>query len=247
VKRKRTLALLAALLACAPGFAATLSTDAIEAHVGMWAVGDWTGGTAGLVYPLVLLGASTVLDIDALPEPWVLGLGLDFLGAWYEWDDVNRRAYVADPADYSFFTVGMLVSPRIGARFALGEKVAMGAFGGMDLLIRFPLSPFSGVSIADEQLPALLYFVAGRFLYPEIGGWMTWKATDDVELALALRSLWPVYRIWSPEVTGWHTILHEVIFAGTLGLTIRLKKPLAMGRKQGDSAAPESPPEPVAP
>jgi len=244
VKRKPILALLAVVLACAPGFAATLSTDAIEAHVGMYAVGDWTGGTDGLVYPLFLLGASTTIDLDTLPEPWVLGLGLDFLGAWYEWDDGNRRAYVADPADYSFFTIGMLVSPRIGARFALGEKVAMGAFGGMSLLIRFPFSPFSGVSIADDQLPALLYFIAGRFLYPEIGGWMTWKATDKVELALALRSLWPVYRIWSPEVTGWHTILHEVIFAGTLGMTVKLKNTVVIGGNTSGSAGdePEAPP-----
>jgi hypothetical protein len=243
VKRKRLLALialLAALLVCVPGFSATLSTSEIEAHVGMYAVGDWTGGTDGLVYPLFLLGASTVLDLDALPAPWVLGLGLDFLGAWYEWDDANRRAFVADPVDLSFFTVGVLVSPRIGMRFDRGEKVAMGAFAGMDLLIRFPFSPFSGVSIPDEQIPALLYFIAGRFLYPEIGGWLTWAATEDVELAFGLRSLWPIYRIWSPEVTGWSTFLHEVIFAGTLGMTIRLGKTVTIG-KNADEPAPPSP------
>jgi hypothetical protein len=240
VKGRRFLALLTVMLACVPGFGASLSTDAIEAHVGMYALGDWTGGTNGLAYPLFLLGASMTFDLDALPPPWVLTLGLDFLGAEYEWNDVDRRAQISEPeAAASFFTVGMLVSPRIGARFALGETVAMGASAGLDLLIRFPFSPFSGASIADEQLPALLYFIAGRFLYPELGGWMTWKATKDVELAFALRSLWPVYRAWSPEVTGWQTILHEVIFAGTLGMTFRLKKTATIGEKKEEPAGTE--------
>jgi hypothetical protein len=248
VKRKRILALLALCILCVPGFSATLSTEEIEAHVGMYAVGDWTGGTNGLSSPLFLLGVSAVLDLDALPDPWVLGLGLDLLGAWYEWDDVNRRACLSEvEAGNSFFTVGLLISPRIGARFPVGEKVAMGADLGLDLLIRFPFDPFSSVPIAGEQLPALGYFIAGRFLYPELGGWMTWQATGNVELAFALRSLWPVYRIWSPEVTGFSTFFHQVIVTGTLGMTIRLKKPLVIGGQREESAAPEAPAEPAAP
>jgi hypothetical protein len=248
VKRKRALALLAAVVLCVPGFGATLSTDELEAHVGILTIGDWTGGTNGLSSPLFLLGASMRLDPDPWPDPWVLGLGLDFLGAWYEWDDVNRWAFLSETeAGASFFTVGLLISPRIGARFALGEKVAMGADFGLDLLIRFPFDPFSSVPIADEQVPALGYFLAGRFLYPELGGWLTWQATEDVELAFALRSLWPIYRIWSPEVTGFSTFLHQAIFTGTLGMTIKLKKPLVIGRKREESAAPEASAEPAAP
>lgn len=248
MKRKRALALLAAVVLCVPGFGATLSTDELEAHVGILTIGDWTGGTNGLSSPLFLLGASMRLDPDPWPDPWVLGLGLDFLGAWYEWDDVNRWAFLSETeAGASFFTVGLLISPRIGARFALGEKVAMGADFGLDLLIRFPFDPFSSVPIADEQVPALGYFLAGRFLYPELGGWLTWQATEDVELAFALRSLWPIYRIWSPEVTGFSTFLHQAIFTGTLGMTIKLKKPLVIGRKREESAAPEASAEPAAP
>jgi hypothetical protein len=254
VKRKRALALLAAVVLCVPGFGATLSTDELEAHVGILTIGDWTGGTNGLSSPLFLLGASMRLDPDPWPDPWVLGLGLDFLGAWYEWNPTSRWARLSDPewggdseTSASFFTVGLLISPRIGARFALGQKVAMGADFGLDLLVRFPLDPFSPASIADEQVPALGYFLAGRFLYPELGGWLTWQATEDVKLAFALRSLWPIYRIWSPEVTGFSTFLHQAIFTGTLGMTIKLKKPLVIGRKREESAAPEASAEPTAP
>ena len=233
------LALLAAAILCVPGFGATLSTNEIEAHVGMFTVGNWLPPDYGLSPPLFLIGASTIIDLDTLPEPWVLGLGVDFLGMWYEWDDVNRWARLSDlESGSSFFTVGVLVSPRIGARFPLGEAVAMGAFAGLDLLIRFPFYPFPSVPIVDEQLPALLYFIAGRFIYPEIGGWLTWRATEQVELAFALRSLWPLYRIWSPEATGFSTILHQVIFAGTLGATIRLGTTVSMG---GKSEAPPAP------
>ncbi|OHD75102.1 MAG: hypothetical protein A2177_00185 [Spirochaetes bacterium RBG_13_68_11] len=248
MKRKRILALLAVFVLCVPGFGATLSTDELEAHVGILTIGDWTGGTNGLSSPLFLLGASMLLDPDPWPDPWVLGLGLDFLGAWYEWDDVNRRAFLSETeAGASFFTVGLLISPRIGARFAPGQKVAMGADFGLDLLIRFPFDPFSSVSIVDEQLPALVYFLAGRFLYPELGGWLTWQATEDVKLAFALRSLWPIYRIWSPEVTGFSTFLHQAIFTGTLGMTFRLRKPLVIGRKREEPAAPEGSAEPASP
>jgi hypothetical protein len=238
VKRKRVLALLAAAIFCVPSFGATLSTDELEAHVGMFVVGNYTTDN-GLSSPLFLLGASTLLDLNALPDPWVLGLGVDFLGAWYEWNEAGRRADLSEPeAGHSFFTVGLLISPRIGARFALSEAIAMGAFAGLDLLIRFPFYPFASVSIADEQLPALWYFLAGRFLYPEIGGWLTWQATKDVELAFALRSLWPIYRIFSPEVTGFSTFLHQVIFAGTLGMTIRLGKTVTIGKHAADSPEP---------
>ena len=104
-----------------PGFGATLSTDRLEAHVGMFSVGNWLPPDNGLSPPLFLVGASTILDLDTLPGPWVLGLGVDFLGMWYEWDDVNRWARLSDvESGSSFFTVGFLVSPRIGARFPLG-------------------------------------------------------------------------------------------------------------------------------
>jgi hypothetical protein len=238
VKRKRVLAFLAALLCCIPGFGATLSTDATEAHVGVLTVGVWTPPDDGMSPPIYLLGASTIFDLSSLPDPWVFGLGVDFVGTWYVWNSTDQRAELAEPVDHeSFFTLGVLLSPRFGARFALGEAVGMGAFVGLDLFIRVPLDPFASVSFVDKQLPALVYFVAGRFLYPEIGWWMTWRVTKDVELAFALRSLWPVYRAWSPEVTGISTILHQVIFAGTLGMTIRLGKPATIG-KPADSAEP---------
>jgi hypothetical protein len=235
---------------CVPGFGATFSTDELEAHVGMYTVGNYTTDN-GLSAPLFLLGASTLIDLDTLPDPWVLGLGLDFLGAWYEWNHTTRKAALSEPekgvgaeTSASFFTIGLLISPRIGARFALGEKVAMGAFAGLGLLIRFPFDPFSPASIGSEQLPALVYFIAGRFLYPELGGWLTWQAVKNVELAFALRSLWPIYRIWSPEVTGFSTFLHQVMFAGTLGMTIRLGKPVTIGKQKAKgSPTPEAPPE----
>ena len=241
MKRKWFLALLALVIFCVPGFGATVSTDEIEAHVGMLTIGNWTTDN-GMSSPLFLLGASTQLALDVLPRPWVLGLGLDFLGAWYEWNDADGRAELSEPeAGASFFTIGVLVSPRIGTRFDLGGTVAMGAFAGLDLLIRFPFYPFASPSIVDEQLPALWYFIAGRFLYPELGAWLTWQATRDVELAFGLRSLWPIYRIWSPEVTGWSTFFHQVIFAGTLGMTIRLGQTLAISGKKDGAPKPAAP------
>jgi hypothetical protein len=235
------------MILCVPGFGATLSTDELEVHVGMLTMGNYTTDN-GLSSPLFLIGASTLLGLDVLPDPWVLGLGLDFFGAWYEWNSIDRTASLSEvEAGHSFFTVGVLVSPRIGARFDLGEAVAAGGYVGLDLLIRFPFDPFSSVSIVDEQLPAFVYFIAGRFLYPELGGWLSWQATKDVKLAFALRSLWPIYRIWSPEVTGSSTFLHQVIFAGTLGATIRLGKPVAIGKKREEPAAPEASGEPASP
>ena len=72
-----------------PGFGAALSVDALEAHVGMLTIGNYTTDN-GLSPPIILAGASAVIDLDALPAPWVLGLGVDLLGTWYEWNDVDR-------------------------------------------------------------------------------------------------------------------------------------------------------------
>ncbi len=244
MKRKRFLALLAAILVCAPGFGAGLSSDAIEVHVGMLTMGSWTPPDSGLSSPIYLVGTSTVLSLDALPAPWVFGLGLDLIGTWYRWDAVNQWASLAEPRDGdSFFTVGILASPRFGLRFGLSDTVAMGAFLGLDLLFRFPLSPFSTyTTFSDDRLPALGYFMAGRFLYPGLGWWMTWRATKDVELALSLRGLAPLYRAWSTEVPDF---LHLFVFAGTLGMTIRLEKPATAESPSADTAPPVT--EPAAP
>jgi hypothetical protein len=218
--RKRSLAILAAVAVCMPGFAAALSMDALEAHVGMLTMGNYTTDN-GLSAPIILAGASTVITLDALPAPWVLGLGVDLFGTWYEWDEVNRRAELSEPeSGTSFFTVGLLASPRIGLRYLLSDAVAMGAFFGLDLLVRFPLAPFSPyTTVAEDRLPALGYFLAGRFLYPGLGWWMTWRMTKDVELSFSLRGLAPAYRAWSREVPDF---LHQFVFLGTLGMTIEL-------------------------
>jgi hypothetical protein len=223
VKRKRFLALLAAALVCVPAFGAALSMDALEVHVGMLTMGNYTAADNGLSPPIGLIGASTVFALDALPAPWVLGLGLDLFGTWYEWDAANGRALLSERDTWaSFVTVGIVASPRIGLRFSLSDAVAMGAFFGLDLLLRFPFAPFSKyTTFLDDRLPALGYFMTGRFLYPGLGWWMTWQATKGVQLALSLRGLAPLYRAWSPEVTAF---LHQFVFAGTLGMTIKLAR-----------------------
>lgn len=225
MKRKRFLALLAAVFVCVPGFGAALSTDALEVHVGMLTMGNYTTDN-GLSAPILLVGASTVLALDALPAPWVLGAGVDLIGAWYTWNGTDRRAELVESVDGgSFFTVGILASPRIGVRYVLSDAVAMGGFFGMDLLVRFPLAPFATDStFLGERLPALGYFMAGRFLYPGLGWWLTWRAMKDVELALSLRALVPLYRAWSPEVPDF---LHQFVFAGSLGMTFKLARAAA--------------------
>jgi hypothetical protein len=236
VKRKWFLALLAAALVGLPGFAAGLSMDAIEAHVGMLTVGNYTTDN-GLSAPIALVGASTVFAFDALPAPWVLGLGLDLFGTWYEWDDANGQAALSEPeSGVSFFTAGLLASPRIGLRFGLSDAVTMGAFFGLDLLLRFPFAPFSSyTTFLGDRLPALGYFMAGRFLYPGLGWWMTWQATKDVGLALSLRALAPFYRAWSPEVPDF---LHQFMFAGTLGMTFKLARATGATEPATEPAAP---------
>jgi hypothetical protein len=244
VKRIRILALLTAWFVCVPGFSATLSMDEIEVHVGMLTIGDWTTYD-GLSAPIGLLGASTQLALDSLPDPWVLGFGLDLFGTRYEWDSTDHRAFLSEVEGMSFFTVGMLVSPKFGVRFRIGEAVALGAFAGLDLLIRFPLDPFSkDTTLVGDRLPALVYFLAGRLLYPEMSGWLTWQAAKDVELALAVRTLWPIYRLWSPEVSNF---FDQFILAGTLGMTIKLGKTVTIGKKAEETPAAESTGETPAP
>lgn len=238
MKRNRVLALLAALVLAVPAFGATLSIDGIEAHVGALVMGNYTSDN-GLSSPMMFFGASTT--IEGLPRPWVIGLGLDLMGAWYEWNYSTGFAELSDPewgggtvagekTSASFFTVGVIASPRFGARFELGTAFSLGAFLGLDLLLRFPLDPFTPALVADEQVPALVYFAAGRFLYPETSLWFALRAAERMTVALTLRTLWPLYRAWSPEVTGGSTFLHQVVFAATLGATISLGAPVAIGK-----------------
>jgi hypothetical protein len=222
VRWNRLAPILAATLLAVPGFAAGLPLDDLEAHVGALTIGDWHPPSSGLSAPIALVGASVSVPIAALPAPWTVGIGLDLLGTWYQWDAVDGWAQLCDRVDGgSFLTLGVVASPRFGARWPLGAAVTMGGFASLDLLVRFPFAPFStNTDLRTERLPALGYFLAGRFLYPGVGWWMTWQATKDVELVLSLRGLAPLYRAWDPEVTGF---LHLFVLAGHLGMTIPLK------------------------
>ncbi len=224
VKQNVARLLVLALLAGAPVAASPL-VSAIVPEAGLLWIGNYDPRSASLApNPLVgMLGVSVPLDVFSPGSPWLLAAGLDLFSTYYEYDSTNARAIPAEvEAGPGFFTLGVILGPRFGISFPPGGKVAGGAVVGLDLLLRFPLEFFNSdpASTAGRK-PALAYFFGkGRFLYPETGLALTWRATEAVTLGFAARVLWPLFHLWDGLGLP---LADELMAGGTVGLTIALR------------------------
>ena len=215
-----------ALALCAPVAAPSLAIPAVVPEVGLLWIGNFdTRASTGLApSPLTgMIGVSVPLVLPSPGSPWLASVGLDVFGTYYEWDTVVGRAFPTEAeSGAGFYTVGLILGPRVGVVAPLGGAVTAGAVVGLDLLLRFPLELCNSdpLSVAG-RLPALGYFFGkGRFFYPETGLQVAWKATDAITLEFGARVLWPLFHLWDGQGVPF---ADELMVSGALGLRIALR------------------------
>jgi hypothetical protein len=225
---KQNVARLAALAValCAPLSATSLAIPAIVPEVGLLWIGNYDSrATAGLApSPLTgMIGVSVPLVTPAPGSPWLLSVGLDLYGTYYEWDSVLGRAFPTEAESGSgFYTLGMILAPRFGVVAPIGRAVTAGVVVGLDVLLRLPLEFFNLSTERQAEWRSILGYCyrQGRFFYPETGLLLAWKATDAIALEFGARVLWPLFHLWDGAGLA---IVDEMMATGTIGLRIALR------------------------
>jgi hypothetical protein len=156
---------------------------------------------------LTLLGNT---DADGAPSPLMptIGVNLPFgvpldlevgvlaWGTYYLY--AGGRAVPAELEHRDFWVLGLLADARVGYTFRISEAVALGARGGLALLLRVPIPLFDDA--AANTGPAMGYLYGSlRFVYPEAELFGRFRLTEALGLRISLRGYFPVFHLWDGE------------------------------------------------
>jgi hypothetical protein len=172
--------------------------------------GAWSLSYLGVDLGLIFLGNA---EEDSAPNPVILqGVGVTFpvyqldaltievgglfYGTQYQW--LNNRASPADieRAD-NFYVLSVQIDGRVMYEWKVSDQVDLGVSGGLTLAIRVPLFAWDEGEKYREDMTA--YFLEGRFIYPQAGGYVDWAILEGIELRFSLRVFFPLYNLWSDE------------------------------------------------
>ena len=152
------------------------------------AVGD------GAPDPIVnTLGISAPLRLDdrwyIRPEFQVFFIGYTF---------ANGRAVPESSSWDNVVEMSIMVNPVGGYEFPLGRDLVTSAEAGLGFLLRFPVF-LNGEAAGDMALPVNSWLWAGRFIYPNLGGSLTWKLSPKWSAVLRGQLFYPLFNLWSGE------------------------------------------------
>ncbi|MDR1100484.1 MAG: hypothetical protein LBL28_08400 [Treponema sp.] len=143
---------------------------------------------------------------------------LDMYFTNYKYDFDWDRALPAEIEHRSAFVFGFLTGFHALARFPLGDKFVLRAYGGPDMDLRIislaaDLHPddLTGIRETDAQMQTDAvrdYFWArGRWFLPALGMGADYRINEKFLVGLDFRTWFPLYRLWTgetlPPMEGW--------------------------------------------
>ena len=103
---------------------------------------------------------------------------------------IETGSQVGDIANTIVFGVSVPVAYRFRPEWAGSWEFS--TLGGLALVFRIPVAGVDG----SDAGPVGRYWIAGRFLYPQLGVAADYPFTDRIDLGMGLTWLIPVYNIW---------------------------------------------------
>jgi hypothetical protein len=146
---------------------------------------------------------------DGAPDPFVNTLGVSipfrFLNHWLFrpevqmfWLDYKYQDGRAVPESSIWDNVtilSILINPTFGYEFPLTPTLAAAAEGGLGFMLRAPIA-LNGTTAGDMALPVTGWLLAGRFIYPDVGGGITWQFSPLLAATLRLQLFYPIFDLW---------------------------------------------------
>jgi hypothetical protein len=167
---------------------------------------------------------------DAAPSPLVNHLHLsvptkineflsfrpEILAFWTNYGFENNRAI---PLELDFDSLVMLAlgfTPAVGLDWVIDPTLELGVETGPSVIFRTPIFPIGNGLPAEDILSLTGWFLAGRFLYWELGGGAVWKFSDFFSLGARLQTYLPIYALWDDLPLG-----DQIIWGLSLGIRFR--------------------------
>lgn len=147
---------------------------------------------------------------DSGPDPFISLLGLslplrfpnsltfrpEFTFYTHPYAFQDGRAVPMEPMFDSVLLLGVGIFPWFGQEFDLQGPLTAGWEITVGFVPRFPVF-FIGQG-GSQALDITSWFLAGRFLYPAMSGFFTWKFSELFRLTTRLHLLIPVFNLWTP-------------------------------------------------
>src|SRR5208283_2357655 len=89
----------------------------------------------------------------------------------------------------------IMINPTVGYEFPLTPTLAAVAEGCLGFLLRAPIFP-NGATAGDMALPVTGWLMAGRFIYPDVGGSITWQFSPVLAATFRLQLFYPIFDLW---------------------------------------------------
>jgi hypothetical protein len=152
---------------------------------------------------------------DAAPDPVVNTLGLAVpvrlddhwvirpeaqafvIGYSYQ----NGRAVPQSSSWDNVSLLSIMINPSGSYEYPLTKDLVVSADAGLGFLLRFPIY-LNGAGAADMVIPVSTWFLAGRFIYPDIGGSVAWKISPKWSAVFRAQFYYPVFNLWGG--TPWY-------------------------------------------
>ena len=174
-----------------------------------WGLNLWGVDVDGVEFQSSLL---QILDSvnDGAPDPVVNTIGISvplrIVDRWYARPELQLfflgykyagdRAVPESSEWDNVVEMSIMVNPIAGYDFPLTRDLVASAEGGLGILLRFPVF-LNGATAADMALPATSWLLAGRFIYPNVGGALTWKISPKISAVLRGQLYYPLFDLWS--------------------------------------------------
>ncbi|NNM54969.1 MAG: hypothetical protein HKM05_09635 [Spirochaetales bacterium] len=107
----------------------------------------------------------------------------------------NGRAIPVESMFDSVSMMGLLLNPTFGAEWRLSPYLRTYAEGGIGLLFRLPVF-LNGTTAGSMAGPITAWFAGGRFLYPNLGGGLSWQFSPLLALMLRGQVFYPLFNLW---------------------------------------------------
>ncbi len=163
---------------------------------------------------------------DGAPDPFVNTLGLSipfrFQGHWlfrpeaqlftlgYKYAD--GRAVPESSMWDNVTILSILINPAFGYEFPINPTLTASAEGGLAFILRVPVF-LNGTTAADMAGPVTGWLMAGRFIYPDVGGGLTWQFSPLLAASFRLQLFYPIFDLWGG--LPWYD---ELTYGATLGI-----------------------------
>ena len=124
--------------------------------------------------------------------------GIDLFQWYYCFVDPEKAAPAQMDSRGERLVWGILLSPRCFFTFPLSETLGIGLYAAPGFFFPIPGKAWDADTPTAAEFAAYFYGKM-RFLYPEAGFRLTWKARDAVALHVNVRSWWPLFHAWDGE------------------------------------------------